>query len=242
MDAGRSKRSQPASFAGIPEPAHADSAFSSFPDAASSSSLQEVQQQLQAAAQALGGIVNAVPLGPQALYQATESAAQSSQQSVQKALQQVLQLQQQLQQQAAAGAPDLMRQAEKLRAGLRPAGPAPGASGIPSSAPAPAGATAAVPAAAASSAAAPATAPATSSGPPIAEAQPPAGSKEHLESATASQSLHAHEPALPQAVGLFQAAPADDSLNPTSVAEDEVDTIIARTNPADRYTLDNGNL
>ena len=124
-----------------------------------------------------------------------------------------------------------MRQAEKLRAGLRPGGPAP----------APAGAPAAVPAAAASSAAAPATAPATSSGPPIAEAQPSAGSKEHLESATASQSLHAHEPAHPQAVGPFQAAPADDSLNPTSVAEDEVDTIFARTNPADRYALDNGN-
>lgn len=179
-----------------------------------------MQQQLQEAAQALGAIANAVPLGPQAVFQATESAAQSSQQSVQKALQQILQLQQQLQQQAASGAPSLMRQAEQLRSSRQPGSSVPGGFGraSPAAAPAAAPSAAVSPAAAQSQAAAP---------------QP--GSKEHLESATASQSLHPHEPAHPQAVA---AAPTvlNEDENPTSVAEDEVDTIIARTNEADRYT------
>ncbi len=227
--AGRSKRSQSASFAGIPEPVYAESSYASpSTPAASPNSLQEVQQQLQEAAQALGSIVNAVPRGPQAVYQATESAAQSSQQSVQKALQQILQLQQQLQQQAAAGAPDLMRQAEQLRAGLSSAGMTP--AGFGRAPPAAAPAAAAPPAAAAATAP-----PASVSGPQSIETQAPAaGAKEHLESATASQSLHPDEPAQPQSMAPLQAAPGDDLQNPTSVAEDEVDTIIVKTNPADR--------
>ncbi|DBA83849.1 hypothetical protein WJX77_010712 [Trebouxia sp. C0004] len=214
---GHSKRSQSASFAGIPEPVYAESSYASPSTAAASpNSLQEVQQQLQEAAQALRSIVNAVPRGPQAVYQATESAAQSSQQSVQKALQQILQLQQQLQQQAAAGAPDLMRQAEELRAGLSSAGTAPAGFGS------------------VSPAAAPAAASASASQPQSTEAQAPAGARAHLESATASQSLHPDEPAQPQSMAPLQAGPADELQNPTSVAEDEVDTIIAKTNPADR--------
>lgn len=199
-----------------------------------------MQQQLQEAAQALGSIVTAVPRGPQAVYQATESAAQSSQQSVQKALQQILQLQQQLQQQAAAGAPDLMQQAEQLRAGVSSAGTAP--AGFGRAPPAAAPAAAAPPAEAAAATAPPAAATATT--PPAASAsvsrsqsiEAPVGAKEHLESATASQSLHPDEPAQPQSMAPLQAAPADDLQNPTSVAEDEVDTIIATTNPADRYS------
>jgi len=201
-----------------------------------------VQQQLQEAAQALGSIVNAGPRGPQAVYQATESAAQSSQQSVQKALQQILQLQQQLQQQAAAGAPDLMRQAEQLRAGVSSAGIAP--AGFGRAPPAAAPAAAAPPAEAAAATAPPAAATATATTPPAASAsvsrsqsiEAPVGAKEHLESATASQSLHPDEPAQPQSMAPLQAAPADDLQNPTSVAEDEVHTIIATTNPADRYS------
>ncbi|KAL0037748.1 hypothetical protein WJX77_010712 [Trebouxia sp. C0004] len=217
---GHSKRSQSASFAGIPEPVYAESSYASPSTAAASpNSLQEVQQQLQEAAQALRSIVNAVPRGPQAVYQATESAAQSSQQSVQKALQQILQLQQQLQQQAAAGAPDLMRQAEELRAGLSSAGTAPAGFGS------------------VSPAAAPAAASASASQPQSTEAQAPAGARAHLESATASQSLHPDEPAQPQSMAPLQAGPADELQNPTSVAEDEVDTIIAKTNPADSHAV-----
>lgn len=228
---GHSKRSPAASFAGIPEPVYAESSYATpSTPAASPNSLQEVQQQLQEAAQALGSIVNAVPRGPQAVYQATELAAQSSQQSVQKALQQILQLQQQLQQQAAAGAPDLMQQAGQLRAGLSSAGTAPAGFGRASPAAAPA---AAAPPAAAEATAPPA-ASASISGSQSIEAQAPAGAKEHLESATASQSLHPDEPAQPQSMTPPQAASADDLQNPTSVAEDEVDTVIAKTRPADR--------
>jgi hypothetical protein len=232
--AGRNKHSQAASFAGIPEPVYAESSYASPSTAAASpNSLQEVQQQLQEAAQALGSIVNAGPRGPQAVYQATESAAQSSQQSVQKALQQILQLQQQLQQQAAAGAPDLMRQAEQVRAGLTSAGMTPAGYGRAPPAAAPA---AAAPSAAAAATAPPAASASVSGSQSIETQVPAAGAKEHLESATASQSLHPDEPAQPQSVAPLQAAPADDLQNPTSVAEDEVDTIIVKTNPADRYT------
>lgn len=57
-----------------------------------------------------------------------------------------------------------------------------------------------------------------------------------LETTAVSQSLHPHEPPESQAVPttLPAAAPRQDPENPTSVAEDEVDTIIANTNEADR--------
>ena len=101
---------QKATFAGI-----APQGYSSpQPGATAGPSLQQVQQQLQEAAQNLQGVLNAVPHGPQAVLQATQSAAQSSQQTLEQTLQQIMQLQQQLQQQAAAGAPHLMQQAEQV--------------------------------------------------------------------------------------------------------------------------------
>ncbi|KAL0041678.1 hypothetical protein WJX79_000563 [Trebouxia sp. C0005] len=57
----------------------------------------------------------------------------------------------------------------------------------------------------------------------------------YAESSYASPSTAAASPnSLQESMAPLQAAPSDDLQNPTSVAEDEVDTVIARTNPADR--------
>lgn len=92
----------------------------------STPSLEQIQSQLQQAAQSLQGVLDAVPHGPEAVLRATQSAAQSSQQSVEQALYQIANLQQHLQQQAASGAPNLVQQAEQIvhrasNATLRPA-------------------------------------------------------------------------------------------------------------------------
>lgn len=174
-----------------------------------------MQQQLQEAARTLSLVVSALPQGPQAFYQATESAAQSSQQSVQNALQQILQLQQQ----ATAGMPAFHRHSSQQPS--TPFGPSPG---VPSNSmmTSPAGGSATAEpasAAAASPAAVPGAVP---------------SAKQELEATSASQSLHAHEPAQPQPVATPPGAPADDPLRPTSVAEDEVHTVFLGTNDADR--------
>ena len=216
---GHVKSPQSASFAGIPAPAYAASSYESTPSAAGPNALRDVQQQLQEAAQALGLIVNALPQGPQALYQATESAAQSSQQSVQKALQQILQLQQQ----ATAAMPAFQQQSQQppTAASSGPSSDAPPRSGMMSS---PAGASPAAEAASAESA---------SSAASLERMPTP---KQELEATSASQSLHDHEPASPQPVAdpSGMPAPAHDPQRPTSVAEDEVHTVILRTNEADR--------
>ena len=207
------KKTKPASFAGIPSPAYTDlPPHTSASLAASPNTLQDIQRQLQEAAQALGSIANAVPQGPQAVYQATEVAAQTSQQSVQKALQQILQLQQQLQQQAAAGAPAFMRQPEAHSTGQSP---------LDSDL---AGAHTRSPAGSMG--------PAPSAAPALSAAD--SASKEELEEASASQSLHPNEPAPAQPVAMPSGLPAQDPQHPTSVAEDEVDSVFARTNEADR--------
>lgn len=210
--AGHVKSSQTASFAGIPAPAHA---ASSYPTAAGPNPLQDVQQQLQEAARALSQIVNALPQGPQAFYQATESAAQSSQQSVQNALQQILQLQHQ----ATAGGSAFQQQSQQPTASAF--GPSPGTPAASRMAPAAGGNAFAAPTSAA--AASPNALPGAMPSP-----------KQGLEATAASQSLHAHEPAQAQPLGTPSGMPAHDPLRPTSVAEDEVDTVILGTNDADR--------
>lgn len=65
-------------------------------------------------------------------------------------------------------------------------------------------------------------------------------SRQQLEDTKASQSLHPHGVSQPQPVPSPQhASPAarDDPEHPTSVAEHEVDTVIAQVNEADRYSL-----
>ena len=218
QNTGHARLPQSASFAGIPGPAHTASSYESTAPAATPNALQDVQQQLQEAAQALGLIVNALPQGPQALYQATESAAQSSQQSVQKALQQILQLQQQ----ATAAMPAFQQHSQHPHTApsFEPSLAAPQNSRAMS----PAGATSAAEAASAETAL-PA---ATLKGTPM--------PKQELEATSASQSLHDHEPASPQPITTpsGMSAPAHDPQRPTSVAEDEVHTVILRTNEADR--------
>ena len=70
-------------------------------------------------------------------------------------------------------------------------------------------------------------------GPPSASAAP---SKQHLEDTKVSQSLHPQEVSQPQPVPPPNQAmtPRDDPQHPTSVAEDEVHTVIAHVNEADR--------
>ena len=62
-------------------------------------------------------------------------------------------------------------------------------------------------------------------------------SKQHLEDTKVSQSLHPQEVSQPEPVPASQQAmnPRDDPQHPTSVAEDEVHTVIAHVNEADRY-------
>ena len=66
---------------------------------------------------------------------------------------------------------------------------------------------------------------------------PAAASKQQLEDTQVSQSLQPHAVSQPQPVpNPTQAPPAarDDPEHPTSVAEHEVDTVIAHVNEADR--------
>ena len=74
---------------------------------------------------------------------------------------------------------------------------------------------------------------------PVSPAVAPEGMptpKQELEATSASQSLHDHEPASPQPIASPSGmpTPAHDPQRPTSVAEDEVHTVILRTNEADR--------
>ena len=215
---GQVKSSQSASFAGIPPPAYTPSSYASTAPAASPNALQDVQRQLQEAAQSLGLIVNSLPQGPQAFYQATESAAQASQQSVQNAPQQILQLQQQ----ATAGTHAFQQQPQQpntaLGFGISCAAPP----NMRMMSPAGAGATAEA-------------RPAVPASPAAALEKTPMADQE-LEKTSAFHSLHAHEPTQPQpaAAPSGMPAPVHDPQRPTSVAEDEVDTVILRTDEADR--------